>query len=914
MKKSVERIMTVILASVLILHSLFGSAVQVRAMDMETQQDYVEEFSGVQPEPEVETDIFKPSSPVGDGYLLNVNSPVVSLGTLSRGTNSNSYEIKLTNASAKDLNIVWHEADFQQAVNVVAPKNTLVGTGMTVSYFIQANTTLPAGQYKATLIFGDKEDTSYAYGTKVEVSFQLNDPMPYITNVSINPGNVVMTKGSTTQFWASVMGENGADTSVTWTISGQNSAGTRINENGLLSVDPAETSKQLTVVVTSKQDPNKYEKANVVIQDKDYTVSVSANPIEGGNVSGGGTVAQGSNVSVLAAPNITYMFEGWYQNGTKVSSTPSYVINSVNSDMNLVAKFVKNQCYVNVTSNFPEAGRVTQPTFVNYGDSAKLEVISVKDGWKFEGWLENGVYISNSPSLIVNNIISERKIVAVFSQAKYSVNAGVNPKDTGKVVGMNTLNRGSDVKLTAEAYDGYVFKNWTLNGVVIGKEKEYIVRNLSQDYYLVANFEKKDAKNYSINAGVTSNTGYISPSGTTKVQEGGAIVYTINPMSGYRILGVCVDGKEVGAVSSYRFDNVKENHTITASFVVDENAVKNTKVSEETKKKQEENKAKANTEKKQDNKNDSATESKQQEKQPNVQAPDGATEVVKPDTVTPEEALDVDNQVIVEDEHTDEEKVVEEEYDYDSQTGVMQELNLNYDDLENARTDMELAQSIMYEAVTSGLLQVAIFNEFDDSTYPGASGDFINSASLPNVVNVVDSLLTEEEIGRILNGSVVKFNLNIFDNSSHMPEETKSIIDSQLEKNSQIANYFEIVFLKTADSNCSEITATDVGLTICMSIPEQYREEGREFSIIRTHKNANGVIENSILRDEDSNPDTITFTTDKFSEFGLMYNNANNWAKKAMAVGIVSVIVLVPTVVIVIAVCKGTHRRRRKHK
>ncbi len=60
--------------------------------------------------------------------------------------------------------------------------------------------------------------------------------------------------------------------------------------------------------------------------------------------------------------------------------------------------------------------------------------------------------------------------------------------------------------------------------------------------------------------------GSISPSGRSSVREGLDKTYTITPESGYAISDVLVDGKSVGAVSSYTFDNVQKSHTIEAQF------------------------------------------------------------------------------------------------------------------------------------------------------------------------------------------------------------------------------------------------------------------------------------------------------------------------------------------------------------
>ena len=58
----------------------------------------------------------------------------------------------------------------------------------------------------------------------------------------------------------------------------------------------------------------------------------------------------------------------------------------------------------------------------------------------------------------------------------------------------------------------------------------------------------------------------IAPSGAVSVIQGNDQVFTIIPLSGYRIAEVLVDGSLAGTVSSYTFNDVAANHTIQASF------------------------------------------------------------------------------------------------------------------------------------------------------------------------------------------------------------------------------------------------------------------------------------------------------------------------------------------------------------
>ena len=60
--------------------------------------------------------------------------------------------------------------------------------------------------------------------------------------------------------------------------------------------------------------------------------------------------------------------------------------------------------------------------------------------------------------------------------------------------------------------------------------------------------------------------GTIDPAGTITVPKGDNKTFTITPDSGYCIKDVLVDNVSVGAVSTYTFENVVDNHTIRATF------------------------------------------------------------------------------------------------------------------------------------------------------------------------------------------------------------------------------------------------------------------------------------------------------------------------------------------------------------
>ena len=70
---------------------------------------------------------------------------------------------------------------------------------------------------------------------------------------------------------------------------------------------------------------------------------------------------------------------------------------------------------------------------------------------------------------------------------------------------------------------------------------------------------------YTIKA--TAGTGgSITPSGNVSVREGRDKTFTITPDKGYAVSNVKIDGRSIGAVKSYTFENVRRAHAIEVSF------------------------------------------------------------------------------------------------------------------------------------------------------------------------------------------------------------------------------------------------------------------------------------------------------------------------------------------------------------
>lgn len=88
---------------------------------------------------------------------------------------------------------------------------------------------------------------------------------PAIASVTVSPATATVGKGTTLQLNAVVAGTGFVNKNVTWSVTGNADAGTTVNPNGLLTINPNETSTTITVTATSVFDPTKSGTSTITI-------------------------------------------------------------------------------------------------------------------------------------------------------------------------------------------------------------------------------------------------------------------------------------------------------------------------------------------------------------------------------------------------------------------------------------------------------------------------------------------------------------------------------------------------------------------------------------------------------------------------------------------------------------------------
>lgn len=485
---------------------------------------------------------------------------------------------------------------------------------------------------------------------------------------------------------------------------------------------------------------------------------------------------------------------------------------------------------IQVKASPENGGSVYGGGTVREGGNAVISAVP-NDGFTFEGWTLNGSRVSQDSRYTVNNVRGDVTYVAEFKKVICRINVNVNDNNGGTATESRDINYGESIALEAWAKEGYQFDGWTENGKTVSKDSRMRLDNIRESRTFTAVFVKKNEqpKTYTITASASSENGTITPAGKSTVKEGEGILYTMTPKSGYAVSKVYVDGKSVGWMNSYNFSDVRENHTISVDFA--ESPAKDKNSAAETEKPNQ-------ADKKEDTAKDNRTD---------------------PDKK--EEKSDRDNDA----EETGDKASGEDDGGQKQEsrpTGTLKHLGISVEEAERlvkGNNDAEL----MSGALETGDLQVTIHNDFSDQE---------QEISYYNFEAVTDYFLSGEEKMKMLQGNgPVAIDLYIENtNGKETPQIQQGFAENKL-PGTNIGQYFEVSLTAAKEGETQEISELPTTLQVVLAVPAHLKAEGRRFYVLRLHTKADGSREFAQLSDEDDNPDTITFSTDKFSPYAIAY-------------------------------------------
>jgi methionine-rich copper-binding protein CopC len=211
-----------------------------------------------------------------------------------------------------------------------------------------------------------------------------------------------------------------------------------------------------------------------------FNVSVQSLPPGAGLLTGGGTYASGSTVTVNATPNtntLPYQFVDWTEGGAFQSAVTNYIF-IISRDRTLTANFTLPSFQLSASNNPPVAGTVIGQGTYFYGTTNVLTA-NANFGYLFTNWTANGSVISLTPNL-TNIVTSNLFVVANYGEANtiHVVTTGTTPTNVAAVVGAGTYTNGQSANFSAPLSvtnppNIYNFKQFQLNGAFSGNNASF---------------------------------------------------------------------------------------------------------------------------------------------------------------------------------------------------------------------------------------------------------------------------------------------------------------------------------------------------------------------------------------------------------------------------------------------------------
>ncbi len=191
---------------------------------------------------------------------------------------------------------------------------------------------------------------------------------------------------------------------------------------------PPQQSEEVTSPEAPSVTPDTTAESFTLTYSSDNAVggSVSAKSADGSTVNSGGSLPDGTSVTLTATPSKGYSFLGWFDGQTSVSADASYTF-SISKSTTLTAKFSINSYTLNFSAyqGFGEVtalGDIQSGAALEFGTQITLKA-TPNEGYDFEAWYENSAPIDGATDETFSFSMSDsdRTLEARFKPEKRTV-------------------------------------------------------------------------------------------------------------------------------------------------------------------------------------------------------------------------------------------------------------------------------------------------------------------------------------------------------------------------------------------------------------------------------------------------------------------------------------------------------------
>lgn len=248
----------------------------------------------------------------------------------------------------------------------------------------------------------------------------------------------------------------------------------------------------------------------------------------------------------------TYTFESW---------TPSVGTVVGNATYQAVYSSAPKQFTVNF--DVTEGGTVKslgETNSLTHFDSLTY-LITPEEGYKIKDVLVNGESLGAVLSYTFKDVEEDQVLRVEFEKIKHSVNVIVGENGSADFVGSKEVDYGSDLTLNITPSELFQIDFIKVNGKSESVSSALTI-TIKADTIIEIAFKQTV---FEISTSSSEN-GTVTPS--ARVEKGGSQTVEFSPSLGYKIKDVKIDGVSIGIVSSYTFENVDKNHTVSVEYEI----------------------------------------------------------------------------------------------------------------------------------------------------------------------------------------------------------------------------------------------------------------------------------------------------------------------------------------------------------
>ena len=265
-----------------------------------------------------------------------------------------------------------------------------------------------------------------------------------------------------------------------------------------------------------------------------------------GSIQGSGEYAEGESVTLFAFAYDGYIFSGWYLTGDGedrfLDSNPSYEYIMPSGAIEITAKWQKKVFTLTLIGDGIE-GSVTGGGEYEYNSLVTITA-TANEGYRFVYW-QGDIPLHNSTDSFI--ITKETVITVIWEAYIYFVEIYYDIIGAGTYLGEGSYTTGETVTLVAQPNEGYIFKGWYEEGVLLSNEIEYIFSMPAKDLNLKISWEKTtyllEIDNFESQKG--------SVTGAGKYPWGERVEIYATPNDGYYFGGWYQNGQLVSQDVSY---------------------------------------------------------------------------------------------------------------------------------------------------------------------------------------------------------------------------------------------------------------------------------------------------------------------------------------------------------------------------